>query len=129
MMKSLLAMLVTMLVMDLVWIQLVMKNLYQTHVPQLLRGFPGPIAVDPLATLLVYLIMLGGLFFLAVKPSVDWQDAMVHGAVAGCFSYGTFALTNHAIFKDWNWMLTLFDLSWGTVMMAVVAAVGYLSYR
>lgn len=125
MIKTVGMMLFSMIAMDLIWIQLVMKNLYQSHVSHLLRGSAEGIAVDPLATLLVYLVMLFGLFFLAVKPSLSWQDAMANGAIAGCFAYGTFALTNHAIFKDWNWMLTLFDLGWGTVMMAVVATIGY----
>ncbi len=129
MFKALGVMLVSMLILDMVWIQLVMKQLYQSHVAHLLRGSAGSIAVDPLATLLVYLIMLVGLFYLAVRPSVNWQEAMVSGAVAGCFAYGTFALTNHAIFKDWNWSLTLFDLGWGTVMMALVAALGFSVYR
>ncbi len=129
MLKALGVMLVSMLVLDLIWIQLVMKQLYQNHVAHLLRGSSGSIAVDPLATLMVYLVMLLGLFYLAVRPSVNWQEAMVSGAVAGGFAYGTFALTNHAIFKDWNWTLTCFDLGWGTAMMAMVAVFGFMVYR
>lgn len=125
MIKAMSAMLISMLVMDGLWIQLWMKQLYQGQVAHLLRGSGGAIAVDPLATILVYFVMLVGLFYLAVKPSHSVQEALVHGAVAGCFAYGTFALTNHAIFKDWNWSLTLFDLGWGTLMMAVVAAIGF----
>ena len=42
MLKALGVMLVSMLVLDLIWIQLVMKQLYQNHVAHLLREVQDP---------------------------------------------------------------------------------------
>ena len=91
-----------------------MKHHYQEHAAALLRGAPGPISVDPLATVLVYALMIVGLLVLAVKPSESFAQALGLGATAGLFAYGTFALTNQAILANWPWTLTLADMAWGT---------------
>lgn len=119
------SMTITMLIMDAIWIPAVMKGLYLNHVASLLRMENGQIILNPLATAAVYLVMVLGLYVLVVRQVHDGQQALVMGAVAGLFSYGTFALTNQALFKDWSWLMTIADIAWGTVLMAVVAYVGF----
>ncbi len=125
MIKVLLSMGLSMVALDIIWIKSWMAGLYGNRLGHLLRMHNGSITIEPLATALVYMIMVLGLFLLAVKPSHSVHEAMAYGAIAGLFSYGTFALTNHAIFKDWSWALTLCDMGWGTFLMAVVAGIGY----
>ena len=125
MIKELLTMSATMLAMDLIWIKTVMKGLYVRHVPGMLRLSGGQVDIHPWATVAVYAVMLAGLYYFAVRPSDSLKEALFSGAMAGLFSYGTFALTNHALFKDWAWQLTLGDMVWGTFMMSLVAAIGF----
>jgi uncharacterized membrane protein len=125
MIKVIGAMALAMVVLDIVWIQLLMKGLYEGHVSHLLRYEQGALSVEPLATILVYAVMIFGLYYFAIRPSDSLQQAIISGAIAGIFSYGTFALTNQALFNGWSWVLTLADISWGTCMMALVAAFGF----
>jgi uncharacterized membrane protein len=125
MIKVLVAMSAVMLAMDYIWLKSVMKGLYVSQVGHMLRMSGGDIMVAPLPTVLVYALMVGGLYYFAVRPSESLQESMFSGAVAGLFSYGIFALTNHAIFKDWAWRITLPDIAWGIVLMTIVAGVGY----
>ena len=125
MIKVIGAMALAMVLLDVIWIQLIMKGLYENHVGHLLRYEHGSLSVEPLAAVVVYAIMIFGLYYFAIRPSDSLQQAIISGAIAGMFSYGTFALTNQAIFNGWSWVLTLADISWGTCMMALVAAAGF----
>jgi uncharacterized membrane protein len=53
--------------------------------------------------------------------------ALLNGAVLGAVAYGTYTLTNHAIFSDWTWHLVVSDILWGSALTAICGACGYLA--
>lgn len=107
------------LVIDGLWLGLVAKNFYADHLGDLLRKdflvLPGA---------LFYLLFTAGLVFLAVRPGqpeLSLTNIALHGAVVGLVAYGTYDLTNLATLKDWPVLVTVVDLTWGTVLAASVS--------
>lgn len=116
-----------MLALDAIWLTTMARLLYQ---PQLGDLLTSEFRAAPAA--LFYLIYLSGVVYFAVAPSVqsgDWRRAALRGALLGLFGYGTYDLTNQATFRHWPWLITLVDLTWGTVLTALSAAAGFFAVR
>lgn len=76
-----------------------------------------------------YLIFIGGLLYFAITPAFGsgmWSSAAGRGAALGFLGYATYELTNYATLARWTSKLVVVDLTWGTVLSAVAAAIGYL---
>ncbi len=128
-MKVLLAYLATLAVfvaVDLVWLGVVAKDYYRSHIGHLMGdGFNIP------AALAFYLIYIAGVMMFAVLPAAqsgDWVRAAILGAAFGFFAYATYDLTNLATLKNWPLGLALADMAWGSFVTALAAAAGYAVY-
>lgn len=118
---------VAMLALDAIWLTTMARLLYQ---PQLGDLLTNEFRAAPAA--LFYLIYLSGVVYFAVAPSLrsgDWRRAALNGALLGLFGYGTYDLTNQATLRHWPWLITLVDLTWGTLLTAVSATAGYFAVR
>lgn len=119
--------LVSFLAIDLLWINLVVKPMYDQQVPGLLRASPrmGPAA-------LFYLVYAAGVVYFAVIPALSSggaRVALLNGALFGGLAYGTYAFTNYAVIQGWTLALVVADVAWGIVLTASVAACGLLAAR
>jgi uncharacterized membrane protein len=115
--------LLTMLILDALWIGLYMAPAYKSALGDLM--LPQPRFASAAA---FYLLYGAGVMFLAVAPglrALDWQTAALHGAVLGLIAYATYDLTNYSILKVWPLGLTLIDIAWGVVLTALSAAGGW----
>jgi len=114
-----------MLVLDLLWIGVVAKPLYQQGIGHLMAEQPRlGIAVA------FYLMYAVGLVVFAVNhggSGGDWKSAMLYGALFGFFAYATYDLTNLATLRNWPVSLALIDIAWGTAVSAVCAGAGRLA--
>lgn len=111
------------LVIDLVWLGVVAKNLYQNQLGELMR----PDTIWP-AAILFYVLFLVGLIYFAINPAIEAQSlslAVKNGALYGFFTYMTYELTNYAVIKDWPVALVVPDIIWGTVLAAAVSSATY----
>lgn len=111
------------LVIDLVWLGVVAKNLYQNQLGELMR----PDTVWP-AAILFYVLFLVGLIYFAINPAIEAQSlslAVKNGALYGFFTYMTYELTNYAVIKDWPAALVVPDILWGTILAAAVSSATY----
>lgn len=111
------------LVIDLVWLGVVAKNLYQNQLGELMR----PDTIWP-AAILFYVLFLVGLIYFAINPAIEAQSlslAVKNGALYGFFTYMTYELTNYAVIKDWPVALVVPDILWGTVLAAAVSSATY----
>ncbi len=125
-MLSLIATTFSFLCLDLAWINLVAVGLYKQHLPDfLLRNSKGDVTPNLVACALFYIVAIGCLYFLAVKSTDSLKQATITGAVAGLFAYGTYAFTGQALFKNWNWTLTVLDVAWGALLCATAAGIGF----
>ncbi len=111
---------------DLVWLGVIAKKLYNKYLGYLLAD-----NVNWPAAIIFYLLFILGLVYFAVYPA--HQDASVltafqNGALFGFFCYVTYDLTNLATLKNWPIQITLIDLVWGTFVGSASATLGYLLF-
>ncbi len=109
---------------DLVWLGIVAKNLYQDNLGFLLKENP-----NWYAAILFYLLYIAGLVFFVINPSLEkssWQYALFAGLFFGFVTYATYDLTNLSTLKDWPLTITIIDLIWGSVLGGTVSVVSHL---
>lgn len=112
---------------DLLWLGVIAKDLYQKNLAHLL----SPMVNWP-AALLFYLIYIVGILLFAVRPALAAQSlsqAALWGALFGFFTYATYDLTNLATLRDWPITVVVVDIAWGTLLCTLVASVSYLIGR
>jgi uncharacterized membrane protein len=112
---------------DLVWLGLVARNMYQRHIGHLMSS-----QVNWVAAMVFYLAFIVGILVFAAYPSVD-DDSVLHalgrGALFGFLAYATYDLTNLATLKDWPLSITIIDITWGTILTGVVSVAGFFIVR
>nr|WP_315489101.1 DUF2177 family protein [uncultured Rhodoferax sp.] len=113
---------VVMVALDMLWLGLIAKPLYQQGIGHLMTDTPNvPVAV------LFYLLYALGVVIFAVSPQTggaDWTKTITMASLFGFFAYATYDLTNLATLRDWPWSLALIDILWGTFVSAMAAAGG-----
>ncbi len=112
------------MIIDLIWLGLIAKNLYQKQLGHLMAD-----QVNWIAAIIFYLLFIGGLVFFAINPAVndgEWTKALLYGALFGFMAYATYDLTNLATLKDWPIQITIIDLIWGTFLGASVSGLTFL---
>jgi uncharacterized membrane protein len=118
---------VVMIVIDLVWLGLIAKPLYQQGIGQLMTDQPN-IA----AAVAFYLLFPVGVMVFAITPQAameGWQKSAMLGALFGFFTYATYDLTNLATLKNYPVSLALIDMFWGTLVSATAACAGKLVFN
>jgi len=109
--------------LDMIWIGLVARGFYRSHIGSLLRpdvNWPGAI--------IFYLIFIAGVEYFAILPSLTKGSAFqaaFAGALFGLVSYATYDLTNYATMKDFPLIVALVDMAWGAFLSCMVTVAGY----
>lgn len=114
-------------VIDLLWLGLVAKKLYQKEMGMLLKA-----NVNWVAAMIFYLLFILGLVVFVIKPSVDAESltkVMLLGAFFGLVTYATYDLTNLATLEGFSLKITLIDLTWGTSLGFLTSTLTYLIYQ
>lgn len=121
-----LAMLVVLVCVDLVWLGVVAKPVYQQAIGHLMAAKPFlPAAV------VFYLIYPVGLLVFAIAPdgiAQTWTSALTKAAMFGFFAYATYELTSLAVMRDWPVGIVVVDIAWGTALSALAAVAGKLAW-
>jgi len=108
--------------LDMLWLGLIAKTMYQQAIGHLLAEQPRL-----LAAVLFYLLYAVGLLVFAVLPQAEdpaWARTLIMGALFGFFAYATYDLSNLATLRNWPIRLTVIDMAWGTALSAVSAGAG-----
>jgi uncharacterized membrane protein len=116
--------LIVFLMVDMLWLGVISKNLYQKY----LGGFLTD-RINWTAAFIFYLIYVVGISIFSIYPAANKGsalNAMVMGALFGVFTYATYDLTNLATIKGWPLPIVFIDILWGAVLSAVVGFSGYL---
>lgn len=125
--KAFAAAAVAFLVIDIAWISLFLRDVYEDQLGSMMRP-----SVSVSAATLFYVGYIGAILYLAVRPALAERriaTAILHGAILGAIAYGTYTLTNYAIFAQWSVLLVVSDIGWGTFLTAISAATGYIAAR
>ncbi len=121
-----LVMIVFMFVVDLVWLSVIAKPIYQQGIGHLMATEPNLIYAG-----LFYLVYVLGLLWFAIKPNralLGIKRAFVAGATVGFLVYASYDLTNLSLLKDWPLGLSLMDITWGTILSGITASVGKIVF-
>lgn len=108
---------------DLLWLGVVARDLYQKNLAHLLSP-----EVNWPAAFAFYFIYIAGIILFAVKPALAEQSlckALLWGALFGFFTYATYDLTNLATLKAWPIKIVFIDIAWGTLLGTLVASASY----
>ncbi len=117
-----LAIAVVMVALDLLWLGVIAKPMYQQAIGHLMAEQP-----DVPAALAFYALYPAGLLIFALAPhSADpaWSRTILLGALFGFFAYATYDLSNLATLRNWPIRLTVVDMAWGTLLSALSAGAG-----
>lgn len=122
------ATLLSMGVLDAIWLTTMTTRLYRRYLPGLLLDTPHwPPAFA------FYLLYAAGLVVLVVRPALEaeWSLGRVvaAGALLGLVAYGTYDLTNQATVRGWSMVVTAVDIAWGASLTAMVAAIAITAAR
>jgi len=118
-----LAIVATMMVLDLIWIGGLARPLYNRGIGHLMAEQPNFAAAAAF-----YLLFAGGLMAFVVLPRAGdpWTTAAAWGALFGFMTYMTYDLTNLATLRDWPPGLSFIDTAWGCLATGLAATVGRL---
>tara|TARA_Y100000389_G_scaffold178363_1_gene191466 strand:- start:22 stop:381 length:360 start_codon:yes stop_codon:yes gene_type:complete len=109
--KAISAALLCMLVLDFIYLSLT-KNFYNN----LVKSIQGQnIVIKPVPMVLVYLLLAFVYYYFILEKNGTIKDAFI----LGISIYGTFDLTNYAIFNKWNLKAVLMDTLWGGILFSL----------
>ncbi len=108
---------ITMILLDFTYIYLT-KAIYDNMVRSI-QGSELKIKIIP--ALLVYVFLLGGLYYFILLPKRPIMDAFILGLVM----YAMFSLTNLAIFDKWSYKIVIMDSLWGASLFAMTTFITY----
>lgn len=122
--KTFVAVLVPMLILDGIWLAVVAKSFYAKHLGSLMS--PNPVWV---AAVLFYLLYAAGIAYFIVAPAVSgsiaWHTVLMRGALFGLVAYATYDLTNHATMLNWPTVITAADMAWGATITGVTSLIAW----
>lgn len=119
------AMLVVFLAIDLLWLGVIARRFYLSHLGRFFAE-----RVNWAAAFVFYLLFLAGMMIFAVQPALEQNSlsrALVLGALYGLFTYATYDLTNLATLKEWPVPIVVVDILWGMILSGLVSATGFLA--
>ena len=111
------------LTVDMLWLGIIAKNLYQKYLGDILSD-----KVNWIAAFVFYLLYIAGISIFVVYPAINKGsvfNAIFMGALFGIFTYATYDLTNLATLKGWPLPIVFNDIVWGAVLSAIVSFSGY----
>jgi len=102
----------TMLILDGLWINFFMGPRYRTMIPTIQKS---SMDVNKLSALGAYLMMV----YLLVNIVLKYKLTLLESFLFGCAVFGVYDFTCGAIFKKWNFDLALIDILWGGILFAI----------
>ena len=126
--KSCLAGLACMLIMDTIWLGVLMGP----HYREMLEGIMVPPGGAPdgvwLAAALVYGSMLASIWFYVVKPLGFPGNSLlvtVKGAGLGFIIFSVYEGTNYSFVQNWSLNMVFIDILWGVCLFGLTSWVMY----
>ncbi len=108
---------------DVIWVWTISRRLYRSNLGDLLKA-----KFNVIPAVVFYLLYALGLMIFVIVPAVDKNllgQAMGMGVLFGMFSFGTYALINMAVIRDWSLLIVLVDVIKGMFITGVACTVAF----
>lgn len=112
----------TFVLLDLLWLGLVARDVYESALGTLRR----PVVFWP-AAVSFYGMYIVAIVIYAVVGARTMASSVRRGAALGLVAYSTYGLTNWAVVRDWPAELLPLDIGWGVVLTAIAGLAGTLA--
>ncbi|MDP1881011.1 MAG: DUF2177 family protein, partial [Parachlamydiaceae bacterium] len=104
---------ISMILIDGLWLMLMLKRLYVPNIGHLLSNsmeiWPAVIFYILFGIALNVFVVLP-----ALKNNTGYLEILLLGLLFGMVTYGTYDLTNQVTLKNWPWVVTIVDITWGS---------------
>lgn len=119
MLRQFATVLTVIVVLDVIWLGVLMKDFYRQSLAPLARMSGG--GLDPIWPIaaLVYPVIAIGLSVLVLSRARTATEALWLGVVFGASSFAVYDLTNHATLREWRPLMTVVDIAWGAFSCGV----------
>ncbi|MCL4208073.1 DUF2177 family protein [Patescibacteria group bacterium] len=121
-MKTYLIATIMFFVIDMLWLGIIARDIYNKQI-----GFLLKTEVNWIAAIIFYLLFIAGLTFFVINPALKQEKTLISTAIMGGFfglvTYATYDLTNLATLKNWPLSITIIDLIWGTTIGSLVSSI------
>lgn len=114
--------------LDMLWLAVIAKDMYDKHLGYLLRKSGN--SLDPIwwSAGAVYLAIIGGIFYFALpKADAGAMRALLNGVIFGLVTYSIYEFTNYALVAKWPLGIVIVDVIWGMVLCGSITLVAYLA--
>lgn len=84
--------------------------------------------VNWIAAIIFYLLFNIGMIYFVINPALQakkWRKALFTGLFFGLITYSTYDLTNLATLTNWPILITIVDITWGTILGGMTAWISY----
>lgn len=115
--------LIVFLLIDLLWLGVIAKNLYQDKLGAIMTPKPNLIAA-----LIFYLIFIFGLVYFVIIPGINNNDfihLVISALIFGLVTYATFDLTALALINKFTWDIAIIDLFWGMIVSTSTSVITF----
>jgi len=116
--------LIAFLAIDMVWLGLVARTVYQKYL-----GFLLAPSTNWIAAVLFYLLFILGILVFVVVPGLranSLKATLLRAALFGLITYATYDLTNLATVINWPVLITMIDMAWGTALSVLVSYISFM---
>lgn len=111
---------VVLLGLDTLWIGYLAKAAYFKAYAQFLRFNHGELQPLWWAASIVYLALVGGLYFFVLSQrQISMFSMLFQGFIFGLVVYAVYDFTCLALFKDWPACMTFVDTLWGGILCSL----------
>ncbi|MGV8130517.1 MAG: DUF2177 family protein [Candidatus Pacearchaeota archaeon] len=115
---SFLAVFISIVVLDLIFISTLILPIYQDSVSSTLKATPSITS-----SLLAWLLITLGIIYFVNPNSKNKKQSFKKGALFGLIVYGVYSLTNYAIIQNWTIKMAIIDIIWGMILCGTLSVI------
>lgn len=123
-MKQQIISVITLLLLDFMWIGLFMGKQYANMIPKI-QG--NDISTRPGYGVLSYILMVIGLLVFVlpnIRKEYLIEDSLKYGLLFGIVLYGVYDFTAGAVLNNWDMKIAIYDILWGGIVFFLASLIG-----
>lgn len=121
---TLLAAMISVFILDMIWLGFLAKQLYEENIGLLLRKSNGVMTpIWSAAAFVYFFIAIGIVYFVLPKAQGSYQQACISGMLLGAVTYGIYDFTNYSILANWTFKITIIDFIWGMILCGISSVI------